>query len=133
MVLTQRHDYKCIFLKTLSESELFVTISLKTCNCYTSSDTFETLLLILALNAIDSSVCLLLVWNILLYCTFLDVDECTHNPCAHGTCIDQVDGYKCNCEAGYTGSKCQTGEYTVDQLSPNINSFLKHTTHCTVG
>ena len=27
-----------------------------------------------------------------------------------GSCTDLVDGYRCLCEAGYTGTNCQTGE-----------------------
>lgn len=32
--------------------------------------------------------------------------ECLPNPCAHGNCIMEADGYKCECETGYTGPKC---------------------------
>ncbi|KAM3914940.1 protein crumbs homolog 1 isoform 2-T2 [Leptodactylus fuscus] len=32
--------------------------------------------------------------------------ECLPNPCAHGNCTIQADGYKCECETGYTGPNC---------------------------
>ncbi|XP_071137085.1 protein lin-12-like [Mytilus edulis] len=32
--------------------------------------------------------------------------HCTHNPCTHGTCTSSQQGYKCTCDAGYTGSIC---------------------------
>lgn len=31
------------------------------------------------------------------------------NPCgSHGTCVDQVDSYDCDCDPGYTGSTCES-------------------------
>lgn len=41
-------------------------------------------------------------------CTHTD---CTHNPCTHGTCTSSQQGYKCTCDAGYTGSICDRGKY----------------------
>ncbi|XP_075689492.1 protein crumbs homolog 1 isoform X2 [Rhinoderma darwinii] len=32
--------------------------------------------------------------------------ECLPNPCAHGHCTIKDDGYKCECETGYTGTNC---------------------------
>ena len=45
----------------------------------------------------------------LLYCSGVDIDECASSPCLHGTCVDRINGYTCNCEPGYTGVNCQTG------------------------
>ncbi|KAI8500542.1 hypothetical protein Bbelb_221080 [Branchiostoma belcheri] len=36
-----------------------------------------------------------------------DINECTDKPCQHGTCANQVGGYKCTCSDGWTGQNCQ--------------------------
>ena len=34
-----------------------------------------------------------------------DIDDCDPDPCDNnGTCIDEVNGYTCNCRAGFTAS-----------------------------
>jgi hypothetical protein len=44
--------------------------------------------------------------------SFLEIDECQNAVCLHGAaCRDQVNGYSCVCQAGYTGKHCQTGWY----------------------
>ena len=41
---------------------------------------------------------------------FVDINECESNPCENGgTCTDMKDGYMCECESGFTGSDCKTG------------------------
>lgn len=42
-----------------------------------------------------------------------DVSPCSLSPCEHGgTCVRQVltQNYVCNCEPGFSGSLCETGE-----------------------
>ena len=41
--------------------------------------------------------------------TIADINECDSNPCGNGVCIDEIDGYSCNCsDTGFTGSQCES-------------------------
>ena len=35
-----------------------------------------------------------------------NINECTHNPCHYGQCIDHEYGFSCTCEPGYGGELC---------------------------
>ena len=48
--------------------------------------------------------------NIINNTYFTDIDECADNPCWKGTCTDLVAGYKCICQSGYTGQRCDEGK-----------------------
>lgn len=43
-----------------------------------------------------------------------DFDDCVNHTCAHGaTCVDGTNNYSCNCLAGYTGERCETGKVWI--------------------
>ena len=59
---------------------------------------------------------------------FLDIDDCTPKPCGdNGACTDQVNGYSCTCEPGFTGEQCQTGR--EDCLVISSHTLYSHTVH----
>ena len=45
---------------------------------------------------------------------FTDIDDCVNNTCVNGgSCVDGVNSYSCNCSAGYSGDRCQTGNTCI--------------------
>lgn len=49
-----------------------------------------------------------------------DINECLSSPCQHGTCIDKIGSYLCNCSPGYIGRDCDT-DVNECQSSPCIH------------
>ena len=49
---------------------------------------------------------------------FLDIDECSPNPCQHdGQCAQTFNAsYLCGCAAGYTGVNCSDGTFFMYYL-----------------
>ena len=51
---------------------------------------------------------------------FADINECASEPCQNGgACIDEIDGFTCECCSGYTDTLCETGIVTI-----MLKSFL---------
>ena len=42
----------------------------------------------------------------------IGTNYCNSNPCqnAIATCINEQNGYRCNCPADWTGTNCETGK-----------------------
>ena len=48
-----------------------------------------------------------------------DINDCANNSCLNNaTCIDQINGYTCNCSIGFTGAFCETGEIFIWHAIP---------------
>ena len=60
---------------------------------------------------------------LMLHC-IIDIDECHSSHCQYGTCEDLPNGYKCNCNHGYTGTNCETGNMMqpISQILTKVNS-----------
>lgn len=66
----------------------------------------------------------------------LDVNECKglpkDSPCwPNGRCVNQDGGYYCECNEGWTGRKCQSGEtchyiYIVKKYCPIFSKTIRY-------
>ena len=49
----------------------------------------------------------------------VNIDECEPQPCENGgQCVDEVNGYTCECATGYEGRNCEG-----DLLHPHFTSY----------
>ena len=65
--------------------------------------------------------------NVLFYRLYFysDVDECASFPCENGgMCIDEIDFFTCNCNAGFTGGQCETSELDLCHCDDELTLFL---------
>ena len=52
------------------------------------------------------------------YAIVLDVDDCKDVKCLNGgTCVDEVNGFKCLCVAGWEGLHCESGKFSFFAVS----------------
>ena len=45
-------------------------------------------------------------WGFCYIWSLVEINECQSMPCVNGECVDEVNGYHCNCNAGYQGTNC---------------------------
>jgi hypothetical protein len=58
--------------------------------------------------------------NIVSATVFADVDSCTvgANPCGNGRCIDMFNGYRCECDDGFSGAGCDKSKRYTGEVIP---------------
>ena len=67
-------------------------------------------------NRVSSYICVYAALNSLLlyYYTYIDVNECSSDPCQNGgTCTDGVASYTCACSSGFSGTDCETSTILI--------------------
>ena len=57
------------------------------------------------------SICSLNIYYVnVYYGIFPDIDDCSGVTCnGNGECVDEVSGYHCSCNNGWSGNNCDTG------------------------
>ncbi len=46
-------------------------------------------------------------------------DHCDPDPCVNGTCVNQADGFSCDCRVGFGGATCETPIVVEDHCDPD--------------
>lgn len=51
----------------------------------------------------------------------ININECESSPCIHGSCIDKIGGYECECNEGYEGINCEEEIDECERYEPCIH------------
>lgn len=74
-------------------------------------------------DLLNASSVLGFVMTLIIPFNFPEINECLSQPCMNGgTCRDRVASYLCECEDGFSGQRCQTGN-TLQYLLFILNSL----------
>ena len=61
----------------------------------------------------------------LLFHLLTEIDECLSDPCLNdGTCLDEINGYTCQCIDGFTDAQCQTSLYFLCHCKSTNNLII---------
>ena len=56
----------------------------------------------------------------------IDIDDCVGNACKNGgSCVDGINRYTCNCQDGFTGEECETGELINNVVGDFVGKATK--------
>eukprot|EP00494_Astrolonche_serrata_P031532 UN31801 len=67
------------------------------------------------------------------YCQADTENNCEpDNTCVNGTCVDEVDGYRCDCDAGFEGRDCEENINECDLVDCNNGTCIDEVNgyHC---
>ena len=66
----------------------------------------------------------------ILFFIFSDINECENVTCQHGSvCVDEFNGFYCNCTTGYDGPYCENGKDQICFYSPSHEKLPQVTTY----
>uniref|UniRef100_A0AAX7VFF1 Delta-like protein n=1 Tax=Astatotilapia calliptera TaxID=8154 RepID=A0AAX7VFF1_ASTCA len=56
-----------------------------------------------------------------------NINDCASSPCKNGgTCIDEINSFKCFCPDGWEGSLCDVGECLLSDSFPDVNECSRN-------